>query len=242
VSRKIRIPAIVTALGALLVFATVALAANLKCTSAGCPPGTPFSDTILGSTGNDTVNADAGNDRVIGRRGNDTLNGEAGNDRLGGNSGGDTLNGGPGSDLLKGYGGIDTLNGGDDVANDRLDGGYGGDALNGGPGDDRLYGGKGPGGDTLNGNAGGDTLNGGRSVDFVYGGDGADHLYGRGDGGRADTLDCGDGGGDDGAVDVVRADKNDTVQNCTLTGPTADIILRPTQGQGPNPNQPNPQG
>jgi Ca2+-binding RTX toxin-like protein len=67
----------------------------------GGSPGTPSnqSELILGTAGNDTINARGGNDCVLGGGGNDTLNGQAGNDVLIGGPGNDSFDGGPGTDI-----------------------------------------------------------------------------------------------------------------------------------------------
>ena len=55
--------------------------------------------TIIGTTGNNTLNGTASSDTIIG---------QAGTDRLFGNNGNDLLNGGLGNDLVNGGAGIDT--------------------------------------------------------------------------------------------------------------------------------------
>jgi Ca2+-binding RTX toxin-like protein len=67
----------------------------------GGSPGTPSnqSELILGTAGNDTINARGGNDCVLGGGGNDTLNGQAGDDVLIGGPGNDSFDGGPGTDI-----------------------------------------------------------------------------------------------------------------------------------------------
>ncbi|MEI2687809.1 MAG: sialate O-acetylesterase [Cypionkella sp.] len=57
-------------------------------------------DVMIGSTANDSVWLDAGNDRFDGRGGNDSAFGGAGNDTLAGGAGNDTLTGGPGADIF----------------------------------------------------------------------------------------------------------------------------------------------
>uniref|UniRef100_A0A8J7AE96 FG-GAP repeat protein n=1 Tax=Desmonostoc muscorum LEGE 12446 TaxID=1828758 RepID=A0A8J7AE96_DESMC len=87
------------------------------------------SDNIIGSTGNDTINAGNGNDNVYGGAGNDNIIGGNGNDTLDGGTGNDTLTGNNGNDFL--YGG---------VGNDTLLGSNGDDVLRGGLGNDILTG------------------------------------------------------------------------------------------------------
>lgn len=83
--------------------------------------GTFAADHIVGTTGNDTICALAGNDDAYGNSGNDTLKGGGGRDMLSGFIGNDRLFGGGGRDTL-----------------DSRDGINGNDSLNGGPGRDRC--------------------------------------------------------------------------------------------------------
>ena len=111
-----------------------------------------------------------------GENGDDTLIGTTGPDSLGGGSGEDLLLGGPGDDVLDGGTGSDDLEGG--AGDDVLFGGDGGDRMDGDAGDDSLVGGAfgdiftgGPGDDTFDGNTGADantdTLIEFANVDFV---------------------------------------------------------------------------
>ena len=83
--------------------------------------------TIVGTPGDDVIDAGAGEHVVMG---------------LGGN---DVIRGGDGEDVLCGGAGIDRLSG--EIGDDVLDGGFGDDVLDGDTGDDRLVGG--PGADVL---------------------------------------------------------------------------------------------
>jgi hypothetical protein len=83
-------------------------------------------------------NGTTGNDTLIGDAGDDTLNGFAGNDTLKGGAGADILNGGDGNDTVVGDGGTDQafLGAGNDTfiwnpgdGNDTVDGGSGHDTL-----------------------------------------------------------------------------------------------------------------
>ena len=169
--------------------------------------GTPFNDSITGSTsadtisgfgGNDTISGGNGNDYLFGGAGNDVLQGDSGDDTIQGDAGDDSISGGDGNDSLLGLAGNDTLLG--DAGNDALYGGIGNDVLQGDSGDDTLQGDDGDdsisggdGNDRLRGSAGNDTLVGEAGDDSITGGLGNDNL----DGGTGnDTLD-GLGGGAD---------------------------------------------
>lgn len=120
-------------------------------------------DTLIGSSGNDSIHGFAGDDVLFGGSGYDVIHGGDGNDILYGDNGHDTLRGGDGMDRLFGGNGNDVLSGGS--GNDTLFGGGGHDILVGGPGDDRLYGG-----------GGNDILLGGSGQNELYGGDDADYF------------------------------------------------------------------
>jgi Ca2+-binding RTX toxin-like protein len=122
--------------------------------------------TIVGTSGDDTLNGTAASDFISGA---DVLDGGAGSDALDGDGGDDVLVGGPGNDSLDGADGGDSLDGGD--GNDTLAGGgatdTGADALSGGDGDDVLR--QTRGADTLDGGAGFDRLEFG-NTGIAYGG------------------------------------------------------------------------
>ncbi|WP_369251286.1 calcium-binding protein [Streptomyces sp. R41] len=97
--------------------------------SRGCSIiGTSGNDTLNGTFGNDVICALGGDDNVNASYGNDTVYGGYGNDRLDGGYGNDTLNGGPGNDNLIGNYGTDNLNTVDNIS--------GNDTANGGPNTD----------------------------------------------------------------------------------------------------------
>jgi Ca2+-binding RTX toxin-like protein len=82
--------------------------------------GTPFNDTLAGSTSlvvNTTLNGLAGDDLLHGWLGNDKVLGGLGNDTLFGDAGNDTLNGGGGTDTLDGGTGTDACTQGETVSN-----------------------------------------------------------------------------------------------------------------------------
>jgi len=96
---------VVTAIGAMLAFAAVAVADNITGTHGDdALTGTTADDHIVAKKGNDTVSALAGNDNVSGNKGDDVLNGDDGDDVVTGNQGADQLNGGAGNDLIKARG------------------------------------------------------------------------------------------------------------------------------------------
>jgi Ca2+-binding RTX toxin-like protein len=177
------------------------------------PPPPPVFDeqgnVNFGTTGNDTMSAQGGDDEVHGGFGSDFLNGNQGNDVLYGNQGADTLHGGQGDDIVRGGQDEDMVFG--DLGDDQLFGDLGGDLVDGGEGNDILWGGQGlvssaaDIGDTLSGGAGDDYANGNAGNDIVDGGIGNDTLHG----GQGDDIVIG-GDGDD----VVFGDAG----NDTLTG------------------------
>jgi Ca2+-binding RTX toxin-like protein len=132
--------------------------------------GTNGSDTLIGTSNDDTINGGNGDDTLFGALGNDTLSGGNGEDVLAGGDGNDKLSGGNGDDTLDGDAGNDTLSG--DNGDDTLNGGAGNDTLIGGNGDDTLTGSDGN--DFLFGSNGDDTLDGGAGTDSVYGESGND--------------------------------------------------------------------
>jgi Ca2+-binding RTX toxin-like protein len=98
--------------------------------------GSPASETVLGTEGDDLCSAGDGDDDVEGRGGHDTLLGGGGRDRIFGRFGVDDLQGGDGDDELEGGRDADALDGG--AGEDALNGGLGPDVVRGGPGADRV--------------------------------------------------------------------------------------------------------
>jgi Ca2+-binding RTX toxin-like protein len=113
------------------------------------------------------------NNVLRGNAGNNILSGGSGDDALYGDSGNDTLDGGSGNDYLSGDSGDDALDGGS--ANDYLSGGSGADFLDGGSGTDVLHGGEGN--DTLRDTSGNSVVDGGTGADNLYA-EGASFLAG----------------------------------------------------------------
>ena len=147
----------------------------------GVVDGGNNNDTLIGASGNDSLNGGSNEDLLVGHGGDDTMDGGFGNDTLLGGAGDDSLSGSNGTDILNGGAGSDDLSGGADNdllvgqdGSDTLDGGDNNDTLDGGAGDDILEGGDGN--DVLRGRAGEDELAGGEGRDFLTGGQGADSF------------------------------------------------------------------
>ncbi len=169
-------------------------------------------ESVIGTTGDDTLTGSAASDSLVGGGGDDILTGNAGNDTLLGGSGNDTLIGGVGSDVLDGGTGINTADYSASTAgiNVFLDGsvGYGGDTT----------------GDTLAkiqvviGSASADGLTGSTANETLLGGLGNDTLTG---GGGADVLDGG------GGVDTANYSTSATAVTVSLlsgTGTAGDAL------------------
>ncbi|MGD1699247.1 putative Ig domain-containing protein, partial [Dapis sp. BLCC M229] len=135
-------------------------------------PSNSITQTLLGTSGDDSLTGDSNNETIKGRAGNDTVLGKGGDDNLAGGSGNDDLRGGSGNDIISGDGGTDELRGGNN--NDTLFGGGSSDELRGNAGDDLLDGGNGV--DILLGGQGSDRLIGGNGQDFLTGGADADEF------------------------------------------------------------------
>ncbi len=127
-----------------------------------CAVGGRFDDVLLGTPGNDKLNAGDGDDKLNAGDGDDELKGGGGDDKLDPGYGADLVRAGAGNDDVwsgwiyyypaRGEGG------------DRIYLGPGDDWGDGGPGADRLYGG--PGSDSLAGAPGSDYLDGGPGDDY----------------------------------------------------------------------------
>ncbi len=100
--------------------------------------GMTFAEVIVGTDGNDTIQAGNGGALIFGLGGDDTIYGGNGKDCLVGGPGDDTLAGGNGKDVLLGGDGNDAISGGGE--GDVLDGGNGKDLVDGGDGIDACYG------------------------------------------------------------------------------------------------------
>lgn len=87
-------------------------------------------ELILGTAGDDTIDADGGRDCILGGDGADAINGEGGADVIMGDAGADDLRGGGGDDLIFGGNGNDVLRGNNGT--DLCDGGPGVDSAPGG--------------------------------------------------------------------------------------------------------------
>jgi|GEM_PF-3116156 len=93
-------------------------------------------DIIIGTEGNDVLNAGNGSQLIFGLGGDDIIDGGNGDDCIVGGDGNDTLYGGNGKDVLLGGPGDDQLYAGN--GNDYLDGGEGQDICDGGSGNNTL--------------------------------------------------------------------------------------------------------
>jgi Ca2+-binding RTX toxin-like protein len=199
-----------SALLVLAVTATVAVAATIN-----------GDGTLIGTSGNDTINAGNGNDFAYGLLGKDTINAGNGNDVLDGD--GQCMKGSNSQQYcqdgpIPGDGG-DTINAGN--GNDTIFGGGGHNTINFGTGTDTIYGG--PIGDTINamGSHGTDTIHlgagGGNTVNIVKGTLGV--VYAQN--GKPDTINC------NGSSATVYADKGiDVVNRCPnvkYTSPSRDL-------------------
>ena len=130
-----------TAAGALTVSAALAQSSTHTLNVGVTNSGGTYVETmrvLVGSTGADLMNGNAGTDVFYGLANSDAINGGAGADVLYGQAGSDTLNGDADDDLLMGGTGGDSINGGS--GNDRIiyQWGHGVDAMDGGADTDRL--------------------------------------------------------------------------------------------------------
>ncbi len=89
--------------------------------------GDNSSETINGTSGNDTIIAGDGVNKVYAGAGDDTIIGGDDRDYLWGGTGDDTIDGGDGDDIISGQKGDDILDGGD--GNDQMLGGIGADTF-----------------------------------------------------------------------------------------------------------------
>ncbi|MGI9384548.1 MAG: cadherin-like domain-containing protein, partial [Methyloligellaceae bacterium] len=136
--------------------------------------GTEGPDMLLGTIGNDMIDALGGDDVVFARAGNDIVDGGEGMDRILAGAGDDIVFGGDGADTIFGGAGNDTIFA--DEGADMVFGGGGNDFVDGGTGADMIYGQAGN--DILDGGAGIDTIRGGSGNDTIIGGLGTDDVNG----------------------------------------------------------------
>ena len=139
------------------------------------------SDLIVGTTVDEDIKGNAGDD---------VLHGGAGADVISGGSDNDWIYGGASDDILYGGTGQDVLNG--EAGNDLINGGYSDDLLYGGDGNDELFADRGN--NILEGGAGDDTLNAGLGNDILTGGMGADIYMAGTTTGHNIIIDNGDNG------------------------------------------------
>ena len=113
-----RVPRALALLGAIVLLAGLALAADIS--SAKKLNGTKGGERLVGTQGADKIKGKGGNDKIKGKGGNDSLSGGRGRDSVVGGKGADRMAGGSGNDVIK-------------AADGRLD-----KAINGGPGKNRC--------------------------------------------------------------------------------------------------------
>jgi len=94
-------------------------------------------ETLLGTSGGDTINDGANAGHLRGAAGDDVVNGGGGNDIVYGNLGSDYCDGGEGADTVRGGQGDDVVLGG--AGNDWLSGDRGDDTVTGGAGADIFH-------------------------------------------------------------------------------------------------------
>jgi Ca2+-binding RTX toxin-like protein len=183
--------------------------------------------------GSSTVNM-SGIENLSGSSYDDVLTGDGGNNVLAGREGADTLNGGDGDDVLLGDGSIrmssfNNQGGSGPIIQFEEDPNlFGNDILNGGAGNDRLVGGGGD--DLMEGEDGDDTLIGGSGQDVLRGRFGNDNLQG---GLGADTLNGGEGNDVfDGGEGFDRVSMTILADNELLTGATVDLAIVGQQDTG----------
>jgi Ca2+-binding RTX toxin-like protein len=131
--------------------------------------GTPTTDRMRTSTGDDTLRGSEQNDRMEGGPGNDQFVGGSGQDILTDASGDDVLKGGDGNDAIASGPGLDLNQGG--PGNDFVVGGSEPTETFGGPGDDAVF--AGDSADTVFGDDGDDWIEGGGQADLLQGDNGA---------------------------------------------------------------------
>lgn len=133
-----RTTTILAAMGALLLLsASVAVAATIKCDGGGCS-GTGGRDTITGTANRDKISSGSGGDTIFGRPSADTIRAGFGADKIRGGTANDSIRGGSGPDEIIGGEGRDIIEG--DNGNDTVrmaDGGF--DTISCGVGNDTAF-------------------------------------------------------------------------------------------------------
>jgi Ca2+-binding RTX toxin-like protein len=176
-------------------------------------PGAPGGDLDLPGgaffqeTGVDNITGTSLDDWIEGDRGDNVLSGGAGKDEIRGLGGADEIDGGISGDRLFGQGGADTISGGG--GNDKIIGGGGGDRIEGGTGKDKMTGNSGADTFVFGANSGADTI-----TDYDDGVDSfeiADHAGGFG------TLVINDDG-----TDIMITHDGGTITLDGATGTTID--------------------
>jgi Ca2+-binding RTX toxin-like protein len=173
--------------------------------------GSAGDDHVDAMAGNDTVMASGGADAVRAFDGDDQVYGGLADDTVNGNKGEDTVHGGPGADCVCGGQGDDLVYG--DVGDDYVNGNRGADQVFGGAGADTLHGGQAN--DWISGGAGADWLNGDLGDDSMTGGAGADTFHASHGVDRITDFNAADG-------DVVQLDPGTTY---TVSASGSDTVL-----------------
>ena len=182
-------------------------------------------ETLVGTSGNDSLTGGAGADNISGQGGKDTLIGADGDDVIDGGSSHDTLYGNAGDDTLIGGTASTDSSGGKNSAiggNDTLYGGTGDDTLLGGDGADSLYGAADD--DLLDGGTGSDRLDGGSGIDTA--------TYEQSIQAVTVNLATGTGTGGDAQGDILQSIENVTgsAYGDTITGNTHANTLSGGEG------------
>ena len=153
-------------------------------------------ERVDGSSFDDSLTGDEGNNYLIGNAGDDIINGGDGDDYIEGGSGNDTIFGGDGRDTIASQCGIDTIDGGDGFDTIQYDSSL--EAINVNLATNEVSGGYAE-GDTISnieavrGSAYNDTLVGSEVNNYLIGNDGDDNLTGAGgndyiNGGAGDDI------------------------------------------------------
>ncbi len=185
-------------------------------------------ENVIGSDGNDTINANDDVNIIIGGLGNDTIYGAGGNDTLQGISGNNILDGGTGDDIIEGGTDIDTAQYKSASSSVSVDLSITASQNTSGAGSDTLSSIENLTGsiysDTLYGDNSSNTIKGIAGDDTIFGRDGDDKLYG-GSGSDTFVLEAGDDLIDGGTgSDTIDLSSSGSALDVTLDGSNAVTI------------------